>query len=301
MTQEKDTCQEPQWSIKLYFEDATGAKDTLTIGYDPSAEPYTEIIDPQFDEDWEQIDTTKFNVYIQKFGIPGDTYPEWPPIDTDMVRKKSITSWPYPQDEFAWMHGQVPITMTWDEPLLDSPNLPAIFPNLEPYPRARMDIWLDAYWFECVFPDCESQNFCYIADPQPPLVILTSYTDFIWGMGPCVLSDFLIWESESGVEIDENIISIPSIIVMPFLDIPWMGIDENSKQSIKISPNPVTSILTLESNNILNTKYAIHDLLGKKYREGKLEYTKEQIYVETLPQGIYLLKIDYQTFKFIKL
>jgi len=76
---QKQTFDEPQWKMNIYFEDATGAKDTLTIGYDPSAQQAPEEIDPQFDEDWEQIDTTQFNVYMYKFGTVGEIYPTWPP------------------------------------------------------------------------------------------------------------------------------------------------------------------------------------------------------------------------------
>ncbi len=59
--------QEPQWSINIYFMDGTGARDTLTVGYDPSADTFSETIDPQFDESWEWIDTTNFNVYLSSF------------------------------------------------------------------------------------------------------------------------------------------------------------------------------------------------------------------------------------------
>jgi len=283
---QKKTFDEPQWKINVYFADATGAKDTLTIGYDPSASPYISIIDPQFDEGWIQIDTTKFNVYLRQFST-GNTSPEWPPIGTDMVRKKSITSWSYPDCEFAWMHGEVPITMTWDEPQLDSPNLPSIFTDLEPYPRARIDIWLN-YWFECVFPDCV--DGCPISDPQPPNVILTSYTDYVWSMAPCVLSDFLIWDPEYSTEIDENVIDIPSLTIRPFEDEFWLGDSEYKDVKITIYPNPANDILYINiKNDEVIHSVQIYNVQGESLLKEKSRF--EQLDISFLLDGIYLIRV----------
>ena len=84
----KQTNAQEQWSINIYFEDATGATDMLTFGYDPTAGEYLDEIDPQFGENWQQIDTTKFNVYILK-NTPPYYSPITPPIDTNIVLKKS--------------------------------------------------------------------------------------------------------------------------------------------------------------------------------------------------------------------
>ncbi|HIP48858.1 MAG TPA: hypothetical protein EYG92_07845, partial [Lutibacter sp.] len=136
---QKQTYDEPQWKLRLFFEDATGAKDTLTIGYDPSASIYLDEYEPQFGEVFKQVDTTKFNVYTQRNA--GQRHPTYPPIDTDMLMKTTITSWSKPYTEIGWVHGQPPVTITWEEPQLDSPNLPVIFEDIETYPRARIDMW----------------------------------------------------------------------------------------------------------------------------------------------------------------
>ncbi|MBK6730753.1 MAG: hypothetical protein IPG60_07235 [Bacteroidetes bacterium] len=56
--------EQPAWVFPLWFEDGTGAKDTLYLGYDSEGQDYGyPQSDTVFAEYFNLIDTTKFNVY----------------------------------------------------------------------------------------------------------------------------------------------------------------------------------------------------------------------------------------------
>ncbi len=57
---------------------------------------------------------------------------------------------------------------------------------------------------------------------------------------------------------------------------------------IQMYPNPVTSVLYINSKNIELTKVEIYSLLGQKLKEVKSALNTIQI--EDLPNGIYLVK-----------
>lgn len=75
----------------------------------------------------------------------------------------------------------------------------------------------------------------------------------------------------------------------------------NKIQSLKIYPNPATSIITIENKNQQIFNYQIFDLKGSLYQKGN---TKNQIDIDHLPKGNYILKIqlgkEFYTEKFTK-
>ncbi|MEK8180497.1 T9SS type A sorting domain-containing protein [Flavobacterium buctense] len=83
-----------------------------------------------------------------------------------------------------------------------------------------------------------------------------------------------------------------------------LGIETFSNSSIKIYPNPVNNLLTVENtNNEAVEKIIITDCLGKKVIEMTQNF--EQINVSMLPSGLYFLQCFSQTnktqSKFVKL
>lgn len=58
----------------------------------------------------------------------------------------------------------------------------------------------------------------------------------------------------------------------------------------KIYPNPVNDVLIIEAKKEL--PYALHDYLGRKISEGKLENGINKINVSQISSGLYILKID---------
>jgi hypothetical protein len=124
---------QPQWLMPLEFLDGNGDRDTVYIGYDPSASPYPEVMDTIFNERWIVVDTSKFNVYLLQY--PG--YSPTSILTTDTVKKINIQL--YIGSEIGFIKGKMPVTLKWVDTLLNSPGLP--FPDISPRPRARIDVY----------------------------------------------------------------------------------------------------------------------------------------------------------------
>ena len=68
------------------------------------------------------------------------------------------------------------------------------------------------------------------------------------------------------------------------------GIEElNTTSNIKIYPNPMTNFLNIESEEIRLSEYEIFDLVGKKVLQGALNNETNQIEINTLSSGHYLM------------
>lgn len=76
---------------------------------------------------------------------------------------------------------------------------------------------------------------------------------------------------------------------------------ENTKQ-FTIFPNPVKNELNIDllENEILNKDYQIFDINGRTVLLGEIESNFKTLNVEGLSKGLYLLKINQSTIKFIK-
>ena len=80
-----------------------------------------------------------------------------------------------------------------------------------------------------------------------------------------------------------------------------LGIESNhfSNNKLSISPNPASNYLTV-SEETTAKQYEIYNVLGAKISEGSF-INSNQINVENLKNGVYLLKVDnYNAIKFIK-
>lgn len=77
---------------------------------------------------------------------------------------------------------------------------------------------------------------------------------------------------------------------------PIRSIYFSNSEGIDIFPNPVSTVLFVEQNT--GNYFQILDTYGKKQKEGILD--SNQINVEDLPTGLYLISIDGITNKFIK-
>ena len=65
--------------------------------------------------------------------------------------------------------------------------------------------------------------------------------------------------------------------------------DELLDNSLKLYPNPVTNILTIESKNIKISKVEIYSILGEKIKEITSNFVS--IATDKLSKGIYIIKI----------
>jgi len=74
---------------------------------------------------------------------------------------------------------------------------------------------------------------------------------------------------------------------------------KNYTQAFKIYPNPVHSNLIID-NTTGNVNYTIFNILGKKILTGKFNSLSKNIDVSNIHNGIYLIKINDKSYKFIK-
>lgn len=77
-----------------------------------------------------------------------------------------------------------------------------------------------------------------------------------------------------------------------------LAVNDNTKDGIKIYPNPVADKLSVLGIG-KNQQYSIYSADGKLVKKGKFAEGKA-IEVHDLPKGVYLLKIENQNLKFIK-
>lgn len=79
------------------------------------------------------------------------------------------------------------------------------------------------------------------------------------------------------------------------------GLDNFTTASVKLYPNPATSVLNLQSNNLAASEYAIYNVTGALVAQSKFDDSNNiRINVEGLEEGLYLIKINNQYLKFIK-
>ena len=74
------------------------------------------------------------------------------------------------------------------------------------------------------------------------------------------------------------------------------GIEASSVNNIKVYPNPVSSEITL-AGLTRSTNYEIHTITGQLVQSGK---TSQKINVENLQTGLYVLKLENVSVKFVK-
>ena len=68
--------------------------------------------------------------------------------------------------------------------------------------------------------------------------------------------------------------------------------------SIAVYPNPVTDILYVST--VTSAEYFIYNSVGQIVLKGQLQREISILNVEILPSGIYYLRVDRQTVKFVK-
>ncbi|MBA3649882.1 MAG: T9SS type A sorting domain-containing protein, partial [Chitinophagales bacterium] len=217
---------QPAWVFPLWFEDGSGAKDTLYFSYDPNAGSVSDTI---FGEKKEQLDSTMFQAYYACA------------IDTNFSAYKKITlTSPQIGVNICFFNTQMPLTLRWDSKVLNSDSLP--LPDQAPAPRAQGVL---AY-------DLPMQiNMCSFELP----LLMTDTTLYVWDT-ICSFSDSIVFEGPSA--------SYLSFHVEPWKGI-LLGID-NSAQNLEkvfVYPNPMHNELQVIAKNVsASAVIKIMDMLG---------------------------------------
>lgn len=79
------------------------------------------------------------------------------------------------------------------------------------------------------------------------------------------------------------------------------GLDNFSTSEVKLYPNPATSVLNIEGDNIEASEYTIYNVVGKLVAKNTItDSDNVQINISNLESGLYFVKINNQYLKFIK-
>jgi hypothetical protein len=78
------------------------------------------------------------------------------------------------------------------------------------------------------------------------------------------------------------------------------GIETIKSDVAKIYPNPTTRELTIVNGELTIDNYSIYNVMGQMVMEGKLQNETTTINVESLPNGMYFLRIGEKAVKLVK-
>lgn len=227
--------EQPAWVFPLWFEDGTGARDTLYFGYDTNAiNGSADLEDIIYGEGFNNLDTSSFFIC---WGFP---YSDTLGIKIQAFNDISIANY------ITFYKAQFPVKIKWDDNLFYSGIIP--YPDNSDLPRAWGVFGCQDYTPE--YPNCF---------PLGDLPLL--FTDTI--IGPPYLNE--IWRKDSmvfyGPE-DAYLLDLPTFAIMPYNQFEFVPIKNIDVEIISIFPNPFSDLLSLKSNYIIN-EITIYNLINQ--------------------------------------
>ncbi|MBA3646950.1 MAG: T9SS type A sorting domain-containing protein [Chitinophagales bacterium] len=248
---------QPAWVFPLWFEDGSGAKDTLYFCYDPTASTGPPL-DTLMGEIRHIMDTSKFNVYFDcSFSIDFS------------VLKVKIDSADLAKDICVWK-AYLPLKIKWDRTLFYSDSLP--YPDQSPAPRAEGHFFFD-------LPTAS-------LDPEPNCLSPILMTDSTITSFDCYATDSIILGGG---------FSIMNFTLAAWQGRPLntgTGIS-NSKviEGLQIYPNIISRMVIIDNQKSNSYSYLIMNASGETILKGIISpVTKTFIYVDDWNAGLYLLQ-----------
>jgi len=223
--------QQPAWVFPIWFEDSTGARDTLYFNYDPSADTiFNQIRDTVFGDFKVPFDTSRFQVYEDCV------------LPDDLLVYKSATysaSTIYYGMNLCFFKVVLPVTVSWDVNLLRSSALP--FPDQSPAPRAQGE-----YQPSSLEPVSATQE-CYMTEP----VLMT---DSFLVPASCHFADSFVLDGTFAMP-------------MSFQVLPWTGAHTAVEEVTPFAPWTVglhsKDVITITSKSHSAYRVAVYDVTGR--------------------------------------
>ncbi|PWH85768.1 hypothetical protein [Brumimicrobium oceani] len=243
--------QTPEFSFEVYFEDAIGNKDTVTVGYDVNA---TKGIDSVFGEvnlenqSWSQ---NNFEVFVNAGGSKRSKI--------QIVKNECSTNW-----QNTWANGISFITNSTNRPIKVS------------------------YKKEDIENVCMNTSFFW-ADAEPTWHLLQSLNDFS-GTDPLnsfhILDQIYYYDFNKKIEGSDTIYAIHFVFADQIKASELLSVSQTkTNETIQIVPNPFTNGIKI-ANVEFNTEVNIKDSKGISI---KYERFGDVIYPLNCSKGIYYI------------
>jgi hypothetical protein len=261
----------PAWLFPMIFEEGTGQRDTIYLGYDPSA---TAILtwDPEFAEEYIIVDPSKFHAFWSSCcdGVH-DT------ILTVNIGGDNGIGGP-----IRFINGILPLKMYWDRWAFYDSVLP--FPDQSPAPRAQGRLAFEypsGAWIDSTYTDWCAFDF--------PVLLTDTFTSF---NSMCNMADFVEFFDIHG--------NTNTPLAYLNLEIePWTGFLTGIQEPLSawlddfvVCPNPSSSWIRIESasGNLFNYQmYGTAD--GRLTGESESLRSYHTIDARQLLPGLYFIKI----------
>ena len=280
----------PTFSTPLYFEDANGRVDTLTIGYDVFA---TEGIDNAFEE----VDI--LNESLSDFDVRFFAYDNYLEEDLPFTCEHMDFDLPDYLEDIAIYESKTSITRSGCA-IAGSAYTFSIFtiPTMSSFPITIR--WNKLDYYGC--PPAVS----WISELSRGEIIQGDWCPERINYDSISLSsqDSIVLEMPSFKTIarrDSTLAAVYYIYLTDFGNIGQVSVNQLPESNLNFYPNPTQDKLYLDTPD-QNWQYQILNLQGQQMMQGKYQ---DYIQVEPLPSGIYFLQLEqdgnyYKSIKFVK-
>lgn len=253
---------QPEWVFPLWFEDATGAKDTFYLAYNQNLGFSPEL----FGNKLVPVDTSRFQVVDCGLAIPPDL----------LTLKSKCGFITYDLfAEFCFWKCQLPLIVRWDVNLFRSSALP--FPDQSPAPRAQALLQFD-------FP-LQTTGGCTIG-------VLISDSFYNSPPGDCYQVDTAAFI---------NIVGGQDLSYFTFSIQTWTGkwtgihkLTTSKIDPINIYPAITSDLIYISINEKMQNRIDIYllDITGRIiYEEKKNNFYDGTIDLNSVPNGVYVVLI----------
>jgi hypothetical protein len=253
------------FSFELYFEDATGAKDTLEFGYDPTA---TDSIDPTFQETniiaqpWSSQFEARIIVLTNPYAFGFEEYATVPEAGhlKKQIKLEDCLDQSVHISMIQMKNAVYPVTITWDHTLFND------------ICRSNTIItdWHPGVWFDAIIG----------SNPQLPYELKLDV--------PATFTH----TSTHNIASNQDTLDV-LFFALGSVNQVFVGIEEQEQSKLNAAPNPVTDLLhfDIQGSEELQS-VALFDLNGKQQNVVLISNSLE---MRAVPAGIYIAEVLFKS------